>query len=278
MPFTLISKNVQLGVPHRLSPWRKVAMGTWKTVGDPSVYGILEVDAEPALAYLEKKSMESGEKLTLTHFIGATIGKTFALHPSLNCVLRWGRLYPRKSVDVFFQVASDTKGDDLSGTVIRNADKKSVVDIAREMNNKVKVIKTGVDKDYARMKGLMGILPGVVVGWVINFTGWILYGLNLWSPLFGAPKDSFGSIMITNIGSLGMDLAFAPLVPYSRVPVLIAMGKATEVPVVRHGKLAVGKRVKLCVTFDHRLIDGMHGSKMARAVERIFANPESELG
>lgn len=278
MPFSLISRNVQLGRPHRISPWRKVAMGTWKTVGDPSVYGILEVDAGPALQYLEELSKETGLKLTLTHFIGAVIGRTFHQHPHLNCILRWGRIYPRKSVDVFFQVASDTQGEDLSGMVVRGAEKKSVVDIAREMGAKVKTIKTGVDKDYSRMKGLMGILPGFMVGWVMTLSGHFLYALNLWTPLMGAPRDSFGSIMITNIGSLGMDLAFAPLVPYSRVPVLIAMGKAQDAPVVKDGQVVVAKRLKLCVTFDHRLIDGMHGSKMARAVERIFSSPRQELG
>ena len=274
----LISRNVKLGPPLRLSSWRKVAIGTWKTVGDPSVYGVVEVDAGPALAYLEELARETGVKLTLTHFMGAAIGRTFARHRSINCILRWGRLYPRKSVDVFFQVASDTKGEDLSGMVVRDADKKSVVEIAREMGAKVKTIKGGVDPDYARMKGLMGILPGWLVGWVMTLSGHFLYAFNLWSPLLGTPKDSFGSIMITNIGTLGMDLAFAPLVPYSRVPVLIALGKASDVPVVRSGQVVVAKMLKLCVTLDHRIIDGMHGAQMARTVEKIFASPRQELG
>ncbi len=83
--------------------------------------------------------------------------------------------------------------------------------------------------------------------------------------------------MVTNIGSLGLDTAFAPLVPYSRVPVLLAVGSAMDRPWVREGKLCVAKVLRICVTLDHRLIDGVHASHMAKTVQKIFADPEREL-
>jgi pyruvate dehydrogenase E2 component (dihydrolipoamide acetyltransferase) len=84
--------------------------------------------------------------------------------------------------------------------------------------------------------------------------------------------------MITSIGSLGLDMAFAPLVPYSRVPLLIAVGVVQDTPVVRDGRIEVAKVSRLCVTLDHRLIDGMHASHMAKTLLATFANPEKELG
>src|SRR5262249_21267720 len=102
--------------------------------------------------------------------------------------------------------------------------------------------------------------------------------LNIWTPLLGTPRDPFGSIMITNIGSLGLDMAFAPLVPYSRVPMLIALGAVREEPVVRGGQITVGKMIRLCSTFDHRVIDGVHAANMVRTAKAIFANPDKELG
>ena len=105
-----------------------------------------------------------------------------------------------------------------------------------------------------------------------------MYLLNLWTPLMGVPKDSFGSVMLTNIGSLGLDEAFAPLVPYSRVSLLIAAGAVRHQPVVRDGQVVVASVIKLCTTFDHRVIDGVHASQLASALKSIFANPESELG
>ena len=41
-------------IDSRLSAWRKIAIGTWRTCGDPSVYGLIDVNIEPGLAYIEK--------------------------------------------------------------------------------------------------------------------------------------------------------------------------------------------------------------------------------
>ncbi|MCM2323939.1 MAG: 2-oxo acid dehydrogenase subunit E2 [Oligoflexia bacterium] len=274
----LFQKNLQLGKPLKLSAFRKVAIGTWRTAHDPSVYSILELDVGPALNYLQRIQAKTGTKVTLTHFTGKAAAETIRRHPELNCILRFGQLYPRQSVDIFFQVASDTKGSDLSGTTIRHADRKAIADIAREMQESVSAIRTQGDPAYKKMKKTMKGLPGFLSAWMIDFSAFLQYTLNIWSPLFGIPRDAFGSLMVTNIGSLDLDMAFAPLVPYSRVPCLLAVGAVRDTPVVRDGQLAVAPVSKICVTFDHRLIDGIHASHMSKTVKKIFANPEAELG
>jgi pyruvate/2-oxoglutarate dehydrogenase complex dihydrolipoamide acyltransferase (E2) component len=271
-------KNVDLEKPLPISPWRKIAIGTWRTAGDPSVYAELELDATAALDYLERWKTHGGRRATLTHFAGKAIAEVIHRHPQINCLLRFGRLYPRSSVDVFFQVATDMKGEDLSGMTIRQADRKTIGDIIHEMEDRVRMIRGKTDPSYAKMKGLMGILPGWAVGYAIDAASFLMYALNIWSPLIGSPRDSFGSVMVTSIGSLGLDSAFVPLVPYSRVPLLLAIGAVREKPVVKNGKIEIAPIVKICATFDHRVIDGVHGSHMARTLKAIFENPGKELG
>ena len=58
----------------------------------------------------------------------------------------------------------------------------------------------------------------------------------------------------------------------------MAVGAAREAPVVREGKLAVGQQLRLCVTFDHRLIDGVQAARMSRTLQAILADPDKELG
>ena len=274
----MFQRNVEYdGRPH-LSAWRKAAIGTWRTAGDPSVYGILEIRAEAALAYAEELTRRTGQRITLTHILGKCMADTLRAHPSLNCVLRFGYLFQRKNVDVFFQVANDTDGKDLSGTTIRDADTKSISQIAEEMASSVKKIRSGGDKETYKIKGTMALLPPFVVAWMLTVSGFIAYKLNIWSPLFGSPRDAFGSIMITNVGSLGIDMAFAPLVPYSHCPCVLAVGAARDRPIVENGEVKVGKVIQLCVTFDHRLIDGLHGSKMARTLKKLFENPVEHFG
>lgn len=266
-------KNVQLNPPLQLSAFRKVAIGTWQSAGDPSVYGILTFDVRPALSYIEKIQKQTESKITLTHFFGKAVAHVLAQHPELNCVLRWGSLYPRKNIDIFFQVASDKKGNDLSGFTIRNADKKSVADISQELSTGANKIRTQGDPDYKKMKQSLKFMPGFLSWWLIQFTAFIQYSLNIWHPGIGTPQDSFGSVMITNIGSIGLEFALAPLVPYSRTPCVLTLGAVHNAPVVVGDKLEVGPVIQIGVTFDHRLIDGMHAAKMSKVLKEIFANP-----
>ncbi len=274
----LLRRNITYRGEAKLSAFRKVALGTWRTVGDPSVYSEIELDVEPALEYLAKIGAVSGKKLTLTQFVGKACAETIRRHPELNCVLRWGKLYRRKDIDIFFQVASDTKGEDLSGTTVRKIDHKNILEVADDMQKKVKRIRDTGDIDYKEMKKTMRSIPAWLSRYILDFSSYFMYTFNLWSPLLGVPKDPFGSIMITSIGSIGLDRAFVPLVPYSRVPCLIAIGAVREAPMAVHGKVVAKKVVSLCVTFDHRVIDGMHASHMAKTLKKIFANPMDELG
>jgi pyruvate dehydrogenase E2 component (dihydrolipoamide acetyltransferase) len=271
------SRNINYKGRAKLSAFRKVALGTWSTVGDPSVYSELVLDVEPALRYLNRLQEESGQKLTLTHFVGKACAETIRRHPQLNCILRWGQLYQRSNIDIFFQVASDEKGEDLSGTTVRQIDQKDIFEIAIDMQKKVRRIRETGDVDYREMKKTMRLIPAFFSRYLLNFSSFLMYTLNLWTKALGVPKDPFGSIMITSIGSIGLDRAFVPLVPYSRIPCLVAIGAVRDDVLVVGGEIAIKKVVSLCVTFDHRVIDGMHASHMANTLKRIFADPDLEL-
>ena len=274
----LFTRNVKLGKPLRVGSRRIIALGTWGSAGDPSVYGSIDIDAVPALEYIDKLRSKTGKHVTLSHFVGKALALTIAKHPEINCILRFGRFYPRKDIDVCYLVAADDSGQDLSGTIIREADKKSLLDYATEMEANVEAIRKKGDPAFKKMKNTMKLVPGILAGMVIRFSELFMYALNLWTPLLGTPRDPFGSILITNIGSLGLDMAFAPLVPYSRVPILISIGAVRDMPVVRDNQIVIGRMVRLTVTFDHRLVDGVQIAKMAQTMLKFFAAPEKELG
>ena len=269
----LIERHLDLAPATRLSAWRKMAIGTWRTAKDPSVYGLLELDCTSALAYLENIGRTTGVKATMTHVVGAAIARACRDRPEINGVLRFGRIYRRRGVTLFFQVATDRAGADLSGVTIQNADQKSVAALAAELAGKAEKVRDGKDRSFAKMKGIFAETPGFLAGPLLSFAGFFQFALNLWSPLLGTPKDPLGSVMISSVGMLGIDLAFAPLVPYSRVPMVIAVGAVKDRVVAEAGLPVVRPMVSLGVTFDHRLIDGVHAAAMAKIVKEAFENP-----
>lgn len=273
-------RNLELK-PLPLSTWRKIALGTWKNVGDPSVYGVLELDATKIVERQKRLTQMTGQKPpTITAIVGRAVALTLHHHPQINGMIRWGKIYNRSHVTLFLQTAVDEKGADLSGVVIDRAEHKSLGEIMSELKEKAKAIREQRDPNFKQAKATFKHLPAFLSRWALNIVSFLIYGLNIDMSWAGLPRDPFGSVMITSIGSLGLDEAFAPIVPYSRVPLLLAIGVIRDTPVARNGQLAIAPMFKICATFDHRFVDGIHGAKMAKHVRRLLETDEGldEIG
>lgn len=270
-----ITKNIQGLRKIPLSPWRKISLGTWRITGDSSVYGMTEINVGPALDHLEKLTRGQNSKLTLTHYVARALALTFRDNPEINTVIRWGKLYQRSQVDIFLHVAMDAKGDDLSGVVLRNLDKKNLVEVGEELNKRVHDLKMKGDPSFNKLKSTIKFVPAFILRHVLDLVGFILYSLNLWSPALNVERDPFGSAMVTNIGSLGADFAFTPIPYYSRVPFILSIGAVKDAPGVNSEtkELEVQKIAKFGVTFDHRVIDGVHAARMSKSFKSYMENP-----
>ena len=67
--------NLSLVPKRDLSSFRRIAIGTWRTTHDPSVYGSMALRMDEALRYLEAFRAKTGRRLTLTHMMArATTG------------------------------------------------------------------------------------------------------------------------------------------------------------------------------------------------------------
>lgn len=262
--------NIEL-TPLKLSSWRKIALGSWHGGGDPSVYGMLEFNATKIVERQKRWAERTGAKApTLTAIVAKAAAMTLHRHPQLNGIIRWGTIYNRKHVDIFLQTAADEEGKDLSGFVVYSAENKSLQQFVDEIAEKARAIRENKDPAFRQAKATFSMVPAFLVRYVLNFMGFLLYTLNLDMRWAGLPKDPFGSVMVTSIGSLGMDEAFAPLVAYSRVPLLLAVGAVRERPTVLDGKLAVAPIFRIGATFDHRFVDGVMGAKMVKTIRQIL--------
>ncbi len=273
--------NLALTEKKNLSSFRRIALGTWRTVGDPSVYGTIKLRADKMTDYIAEFRERTGKKLTITHVMAKAVALVLAAMPDANAILRRNRIYLRKEIGVFFQVAMEdakTKEIDLSGATIMGAHEKSLEEIYDEFSAKASRVKKGKDKELEGTRSTFKKIPYRFLHWFLDLLGWLSFELNLDLRFAGVPKDPFGSAMVTNIGSLGLEEAYVPLVPYSHVPLLIAVGAVQDEPVVEDGKIVPGKVLRACATFDHRVLDGMHAAHMAKTITKIFDDPEGTLG
>jgi pyruvate dehydrogenase E2 component (dihydrolipoamide acetyltransferase) len=268
--------NLDLVRKKDLSSFRRIAIGTWRDAYDPSVYGTLELRMDDAMRYVQEFRKRTGRRLTVSHLMARAMAAALAQCPDANAVLRWNRIYLRRRIGIFFQVVMEDEGPgkvDLSGATLYDVEKKSLLEICDEFEQKVAVVRARKDPALEQTRRTFTAIPFLLLNLFLKVLSFFSYTLNLDLRWAGVPQDPFGSAMITNIGTLGLDVAYVPLVPYSRVPILIATGAVKDVPVVDGEAIRVGKLMTVNATFDHRIIDGFHAASMSKTLRAWMERP-----
>src|SRR5947208_6936066 len=212
--------NLELVRKDDVSSFRKIAIGTWQDAFDPSVYGTMTIGMDEAVKYLQRFREKTGRRLTVSHMMAKVAAMALKEMPDANAILRWNRVYLRKRIGVFFQVVMTDEGAhkvDLSGATLYDVEQKSLVQIYDEFNDKVGAVRARKDPALEKTRKTFLGIPYFALNWVLKFISFLSYTLNMDLRWAGIPKDPFGSIMITNIGSLALDVGYVPLLPYARV-------------------------------------------------------------
>lgn len=91
-----------------------------------------------------------------------------------------------------------------------------------------------------------------------------------------ADKMSGGSITISNVGSIGGGW-FTPVINQPEVAIL-GVGRIEKAPYVNEdGDIAVGRMLKLSLSYDHRLIDGALAQNALNELKALLHDPEMLL-
>ena len=99
-------------------------------------------------------------------------------------------------------------------------------------------------------------LPSLAIELLTIFGSFLAYNFGLDIKAMAIKKNSFGSGLVTSFGMMGIKDAFAPVVPFMRVPALLAIGELTKKAIVRDDKIVIAPVVSFNFTIDHRFIDG----------------------
>jgi pyruvate dehydrogenase E2 component (dihydrolipoamide acetyltransferase) len=255
------------------SAFRKLAAAMWRAPNDPHIFGAVDIDMTAAEAFLAGYNARSGCKATVTHLVTRAVAIALARHPECNAKVGWWRIKLRRRVDVFCQVATGG-GRDLSGFRIDAADTLSLARIAAALGAAARNIRSGADPAFERSRRLFKALPLWAIRLIVGLMSFLANTLGLHLPRLGLPRDPFGSAMVTSIGMMGVDMGFAPFSPVGRCPMIVTVTRVRQRAWVVDGRIEARPVLRLCGTFDHRLIDGYHAAEISGEVEELLLDPD----
>jgi pyruvate/2-oxoglutarate dehydrogenase complex dihydrolipoamide acyltransferase (E2) component len=252
--------------------WRRVTTAIYRKPLDSKIFGTVEVDVTDLEHYIAQKRKE-GLKITLTHIVTLAVARAIREGiPELNAYVRRGNVVPRKQIDAMVSVL--IRNAEMSSIKIPNADTLTINELAEIMNEEIRQLRSGSGNKTMQLKDSIGRVPWPIRTWIIRFIKTVTVDWGLPLPFLKLKPDSFGSYLISNIGTLGLDFGYPALFPISNVPLVLIMGGVYKKPYVVNDEILPRRIMTLSVALDHRVVDAAHGGMLFRYIKKVINNPK----
>jgi len=206
------------------TPWRVTAAAIYTAPSDSRVYGSLDIDVTAAKRFMYAKR-KSGAKITMVHLTTAVLARAVAFDvPELNCFIRRGSVVGRKRLNVMVPVMLDSQSG-VSSVLVKDAHARPVSDLADDIRQQARDSRSGEESIASQNKYLLNKIPWPLRSAVFKLLKWLTVDLGVEMRSLGLSSDSFGSFIVSDIGSFGLTSGMAALFPAAKIPAVIIMGK-----------------------------------------------------
>ena len=254
------------------SNWRKVASTIYKKPTDSKIFGMVELDVTDLEKYISQKRKE-GIKTTITYLITLIIGRAIRQEvPELNTFVKRGKIVQREKVNATVSVL--LAGGQMGSVKVENADQITTQEITEKIAKEIRSSRKGDENETMQSKSMLAKVPWPFRNWLFRLYRTITIHWGISIPFIGLDSNSFGSYVVSNIGTVGLDTGYGSLLPSSNVSLVFILGTIQKKPVVLNDKIVARRIMLLSATLDHRVVDGSHGGKLFRVIKHLVKNPE----
>lgn len=188
------------------------------------------------LVALRKKLVADEEKLgariTYTDLMVAAVARLLKEYPMVNASIIGNEIVQWEDINVSVAVALE---EGLIVPVTKNTDKKSLVEISKEV------------RTLAKKAREQALLPENVQG---------------------------GTFTITNLGAMGGGYRFETVIINQPEAAILGTGGITDRAVVRDGKVVVRPIMTYYLTYDHRVFSGAVAAAFINSLTELLEKPE----
>ena len=225
--------------------------------------------------WLRDKRQAGWKGMGMLHLFIAAYVRTVSHCPGLNRFVSGQKIYARNNIEVVLTVKRAMTSDAEETTIkVVFEPTDTIFDIYRKLSEKVDEIKANDgENNTEKVAGVLSKLPGLLLKfalWFINLLDY--FGLLPMSLLDASPFH--GSMIITDLGSIGIPPIYHHLYNFGNLPLFIAFGaKRRAYELDKTGTPVERKYVDYKVVMDERTIDGISYATAFKYLKYYMKNP-----
>jgi len=259
-----------------LDPYNAMTPFIMKKKSDASNYFSEVFEVTRVESFLRKKRKEGYPGMGMLHMFIATYIRTSSQFPAINRFCSGQRVYARENVEFMMTIKKQLKMDAPETSIkVSFGRNETINDVYHKLNAEINKVKNeGTATSADNIAAALIKLPRVILRFTVSFLEFLDYfGL---MPQFIINASPFhGSVIITDLGSIGLPALYHHLYNFGNLPVFIAIGPKRRVYELNdEGKVELRKYIDGKLVVDERICDGFYFSQGFKFFKSMFRNPE----
>ena len=217
--------------------------------------------------WLRAKRQEGYKGLGMLHLFIAAYIRVLCQLPGLNRFVSGQRIYARNNIIINMMVKRGITVDaEETCAKVEFEPTDTIYDVYRKMNAAVEEIRSSDDSGTESTARMLMNMPRLILKLAVKVIK--LFDYFDWLPPF------HGSMIITDLGSLGIGPIYHHIYNFGNLPVFLAFGaKRRAVELDRHGQPVEHKYVDYKVVCDERICDGNYYASAFKYLRYYLKNP-----
>lgn len=234
------------------------------------------IDLTAAERFLEEKNAANPEyKYTFFQLIVTALIKTVTLRPKMNRFIANKNIYQRNEVSASFVIKKQFADEAKEGLAfIYATDNTTLDEVHDEIYRQVTSCRSGKQDSTSDAMDMFKRMPRFLAKALIN----IICVLDRHGKVPRSLIETdpyYSSIVLTNLGSIGMHSGYHHLTNWGTNSLFAAIGEKKVRPFYDNDGIPhMRQSVDIGITIDERLADGYYYSKTVKLLKYLLENPE----
>jgi len=259
-----------------LDPYNSMAPYIMKAKSESSNFFSDSIEIKGIESYLRNKRRQGYHGIGILHLVVASYVRTISQYPGLNRFISGQRIFTRNNIEFIMTVKKEMKttASETSIKVVLDAH-DTAIDVFNKINAEIdKVKNTGDTTDTDDVAKAFMKLPRPILKFAVFFLTKMDYFGKLPRVLVKA-SPFHGTVVITDLGSIGLPAIYHHLYNFGNIPVFIALGAKRKAYEVRpDGMVERRKYIDYKIVGDERICDGFYFSQAFRLFKSVLKQPE----